>query len=506
MQVRSTTYHPLDQVRLGCRPGSAGGTHGSSAASQLSANLQKQQGSILTVVNKITTCAHTPAIIKGSSAIATLTVTFPSIAGAANSQNKTLITLIQDASGTWKINALQNSRQGVGKPKGVNPPWHDLGGLFMNAALRGPLGKTPLEAEVFTIGSSPDNQLVIDDMKVSAHHAEIRKEGQSHSITDLGSTHGTYVNSQRLDWNTAYPLTPGSTISIGDTTFTYEEGDAGSASPAAGLVEMLVGAPEAGEGADYSHPYAYEQTMSEPSAPGAMEAYPGYVPPARRSRRRWLWVALIVVVILGLAGGATAVYFFTRATPEKTIDAYCNALRGQDYASAYSLLSASLQKSSTETEFAAKQQAVGHTTICTHDSASVTGNIATDNLTVVADGQSFSGTISLVSQGGDWKISVMLSAPALTLTIFCNALRAGDTHTAYNEYSQGLKNANSEAQFAQIFGGVTCAFNSVTTTGNTGSATIVFVNSAGPSSPYIIILVQDPANNSDWRIAGIQPA
>jgi hypothetical protein len=271
---------------------------------------------------------------------------------------------------------------------------------------------------------------------------------------------------------------------------------------------VSVGAPDSAEEerADYTHPYAYDQPIFEPLAPGAIETYPGAAPPPRRAGRRWLWITLIVVVILALVGGASAVYFFViRATPEKTIDAYCNALRGQDYASAYSLLSPALQKSSTETEFAAKQQAVGHTTLCTHDSANVTGNIATDNLTVVADGQSFSGTISLVSLNGNWKISVMLSSPQLTLTIFCNALRAGDTHTAYNEYSQGLKNTNSEAQFAQIFGGVTCAFNSVNTTGNTGSASIVFVNSAGPSNPYIIILVQDPANNSDWRIAGIQP-
>ncbi len=368
----------------------------------------------------------------------------------------------------------------------------------MNAALRAPLGRTALEATVFTIGSSPDNQLVIDDMKVSAHHAEIRPEGQGYSITDLGSTHGTYVNSQRLDWNTAYPLTPGSTITIGDTTFTYVEGDAESAFPATGIAEIPTGEPYAEESADSTYPYSYAQTLPAPPAPG-------YAHPPRRSRRRWLWVALIILVILGLAGGASAVYFFTRATPEKTIDAYCNALRGQDYSSAYSMLSSSLRKSSTEAEFAAKQQAVGHTTICTHDSANVTGNIATDNLTVVAGGQSFAGIISLVSESGNWKISVLLSSPEMTLTIFCNALRIGDTHTAYNEYSQGLQKANPETQFAQTFGGVTCAFSSVTTSGSSSTASIVFVNSSGPSNPYVIVLVQDPANNSDWRIAGIQP-
>ncbi len=350
----------------------------------------------------------------------------------------------------------------------------------MTAVLRGSLGKTPLDATVLTIGSSPANQLVIDDVKVSAHHAEIRPEGSRYSITDLGSTHGTYVNSQRLDWNTAYSLTPGSSITIGDTTFIYQEGD---------------------EAADT------EPKFDEAHSNGVSEAAPAaaYALPPRRSRRRWLWIGLIILVILGIAGGAAAVYF-TRATPEKTIDTFCNALRGQDYASAYALLSSNQQKTTTEAEFAAKQLAIGHTTICTHNNANVTGNVATDKLTMVSGGQSYSGIISLISENGAWKISVLLSSPALTLTIFCNALRTGDTHTAYNEYSQGLKNANSEAAFAQTFGGITCEFSSVTTSGNVGRANIVFVNSSGPSNPYVVLLVQDPANNSDWRIDSIEPS
>lgn len=378
----------------------------------------------------------------------------------------------------------------------------------MNAALRSPLGKTTLDATIFTIGSSPDNQLVIDDMKVSAHHAEIRQEGQSYSIMDLGSTHGTYVNSQRLDWNTAYPLTPGSTITIGDTTFTYEEGDAASVSPSSGTAEMPAGESGAEEGADYTYPqsYSYAQTLPGSPVPGPAGPYVGYAPMPRRSGRRWLWITLIVLVILGLAGGGTAVYFFTRATPEKAIDAYCNALRGQDYNSAYDMLSTTLHSSSTKKDFVSKEQAIGHTTICTHDNANVTGSIATANLTLVAGGQSFAGIISLKSENGQWKISVPPSSPELTLTIFCNALRSGDTHTAYNEYSQGLKNANPEAQFTQTFSGVTCAFSAITISGSSSNASIVFVNSSGPSNPYIIMLIQDPANNSDWRIDGIQPA
>jgi FHA domain-containing protein len=397
----------------------------------------------------------------------------------------------------------------------------------MDAALRGPLGRTELGATVLTIGSSPDNQLVVNDVKVSAHHAEIRPEGQRFSIIDLGSTHGTYVDSQRLDWNTAHQLTPGSIITIGDTTFTYEEGEAAPlASPFNGTraSEMsdsetpvgqsppLVDAPTPGSFQTYPA-YGVPQGNTQPAPgfagtyPGYAAPFPGYAPPlpARPSRRRWLWISLIIVIVLGIAGGAAIVYF-THATPEKTIDAYCNALRGQDYSSAYNLLTSSLQKIETEAEFAGGQLAIGHTTICTHDSPNVTGDEATANLTLVSGGQNYTGLISLNQADSTWKISVLPSSPQLTLTIFCNALRAGDIHTAYSQYSQGLKSTNSEASFAQTFRGVTCVFSSINATGSTDTASIIFVNSSGPSNPYVIFLVQDPASNSAWKIDGIQAA
>ncbi len=376
----------------------------------------------------------------------------------------------------------------------------------MDAALRGPLGRTELGATVLTIGSSPDNQLVVNDVKVSAHHAEIRPEGQRFSIIDLGSTHGTYVDSQRLDWNTAHLLTPGSIITIGDTTFTYEEGEAVSlASSFNGTwASEMPGGETPGS---QPFPLVDAPPGNMQPAPGFAGTYPGYAPspPARGSRRRWLWIGLIIVIVLGIAGGAAIVYF-TRATPEKTIDAYCNALRGQDYRSAYNLLTSSLQKIETEAEFAGGQQAIGRTTVCTHDTPNVTGNEATTNLTLISGGQNYTGLISLSQADNTWKISVLLSSPQLTLTIFCNALRAGDIKTAYNQYSQGLKNANTEANFAQTFRGVTCVFSAINASGSTDTASIIFVNSSGPSNPYVIILVQDPASNSDWKIDAIQAA
>jgi FHA domain len=85
-------------------------SNGQLAANQLSTKLQNQQGSLssFVVANKITTCVHTPAIIKGAGATATLSITIPSNSGTANSLSKTLVTLIQDTNGIWKIDALQS--------------------------------------------------------------------------------------------------------------------------------------------------------------------------------------------------------------------------------------------------------------------------------------------------------------------------------------------------------------------------------------------------------------
>ena len=92
----------------------------------------------------------------------------------------------------------------------------------MKAVLHSPPGSTNLETSHFTFGSSPDNSLVIDNIKVSAHHAEIRSEDNGSSITDLGSIHGTYVNGERLDFNSPRLLSPGDSITIGDSIFTYD--------------------------------------------------------------------------------------------------------------------------------------------------------------------------------------------------------------------------------------------------------------------------------------------
>ena len=59
--------------------------------------------------------------------------------------------------------------------------------------------KIPLEHTPFSIGRKTDKDLVLADARVSRDHAEIVLEGNDFFLVDLGSKHGTFVNSNRID-------------------------------------------------------------------------------------------------------------------------------------------------------------------------------------------------------------------------------------------------------------------------------------------------------------------
>ena len=81
----------------------------------------------------------------------------------------------------------------------------------------------PLPAKAMRIGRVPDNDVVLSDLNVSRHHAELRKSptGQ-YEIVDLGSHNGTFVNGQRV---TKQVLTEQDLVSIGSSTFRLTGGE-----------------------------------------------------------------------------------------------------------------------------------------------------------------------------------------------------------------------------------------------------------------------------------------
>ncbi|MEV0176075.1 FHA domain-containing protein [Streptomyces sp. NPDC050803] len=96
------------------------------------------------------------------------------------------------------------------RPSAVSMP--ALTGTF-----RRPTSVRPLPTRTVRIGRAADNDLVIDDLVVSRHHAELRAlPDGSYEIADLGSHNGTYLNGSPV---TAAPLGPGDVIGIGHSAF-----------------------------------------------------------------------------------------------------------------------------------------------------------------------------------------------------------------------------------------------------------------------------------------------
>ena len=97
------------------------------------------------------------------------------------------------------------------------------------AAAPGPL--TPAAPRVVEIsrtgmiGRAPDNDFVLSDPLVSAHHARIEWNDDGVLITDLGSTNGTFVGNTRI--HHSHLVTEPTTVGIGSTFIVVSPADSG---------------------------------------------------------------------------------------------------------------------------------------------------------------------------------------------------------------------------------------------------------------------------------------
>jgi pSer/pThr/pTyr-binding forkhead associated (FHA) protein len=103
------------------------------------------------------------------------------------------------------------------QPRRVNPadrPWLDVDGE-----------RYPLMGAITVLGRDDTADIILDDPGISRQHSEIRVTNDGPhlvaSIRDMGSTNGTFLNSERI---TSQRLSDGDRITVGRTSVIYRAG------------------------------------------------------------------------------------------------------------------------------------------------------------------------------------------------------------------------------------------------------------------------------------------
>jgi aspartyl protease family protein len=78
-----------------------------------------------------------------------------------------------------------------------------------------------MKGKVITIGRDSDNNIVVNDSKVSRHHLQIVCEGTGFRIVDLDSTNGTFVNDRKINKGQNSLMT-GDSVRIGNTILPWQ--------------------------------------------------------------------------------------------------------------------------------------------------------------------------------------------------------------------------------------------------------------------------------------------
>lgn len=130
-------------------------------------------------------------------------------------------------------------------------------------------------------------------------------------------------------------------------------------------------------------------------------------PPVQRRSRAGFWILIGVLIVLVLASVASffVISYINRSTPDKTLDAFCNALQQADYPSAYDQFSARLQHTISEAAFAAAFTR-DRVTTCTHGTTGDSGSSVTNNLKLVHASKGVNNDIVTLTRDSndDWKI------------------------------------------------------------------------------------------------------
>ena len=405
----------------------------------------------------------------------------------------------------------------------------------MDAVLHGPLGQVTLGSTPLTVGRAQDNQLVLLDAKASGHHAEIRWEGQGYSIVDLESTNGTFVNQQRIERNHPHHLKHLDLIRIGGTTLTYEVRQT-SVHPS-----PFYGSPSVGDSLGYQStvlappPTAYgigamqnsqtaqntplplvyvplsQQSIYTP-LPRTLDIPDRSLPLSQGSQKKRPRVKLTPSIVGGitllvLAGCGLLVFVVLNAIsgPSGTLNAYCNALKNQNYQTAYNQLdqtSHSKFSLASFTQYVTENNGAGHVVGCTVSGVNMMNMQGTGAIDYMyANGSRNSMTYTLNNQGSSWKITnVIASTPDMTLKAYCDALSEHAYPLAYSQFSTEFKSVVSESDFANRFraaGINSCQYADGQSDGATATATITYKDAHGNTVEFAARLISE---DEMWKI------
>lgn len=78
----------------------------------------------------------------------------------------------------------------------------------------------PLESTAVSLGRGLGNDVILEDTRVSRHHAQLRYRQRRFWVTDLGSTNGTFVNGERVNESA---LRDGDVVSLGGLELTFRD-------------------------------------------------------------------------------------------------------------------------------------------------------------------------------------------------------------------------------------------------------------------------------------------
>jgi predicted component of type VI protein secretion system len=161
-----------------------------------------------------------------------------------------------------------------------------------------------LTKEVSLMGRDVSNEIILGDAEISRQHARLTRTPGGYVLEDLGSTNGTFVNSERL--MVPRVLNPGDLVALGENvSLTFD-----TATPEA-VATVASGVAQPKEDAAAPGLVAPPLAAAAP-APPAQE--PAKAPVEKKRRSPWLFAGIGCFVMILACGGV--IWFMDAFYPE----------------------------------------------------------------------------------------------------------------------------------------------------------------------------------------------